>query len=97
MGDLRKHSISEKTRSDNNPAYKEEQYTALLCRDMKSLGRKYAQENVFKGKDKGEHHEIVISDELVRNSKQFRMLREKIQMREALFGKEFGELSEVSR
>jgi hypothetical protein len=60
---------------------------------MKSLGRKYAQENVFKGK--GEHHEIVISDELVRNSRQFRMLREKIQMREALFSKEFGELSEV--
>lgn len=92
-GDLRKHSISEKTRSDNTPSYKEEQYTALLCRDMKSLGRKYAQENVFKGK--GEHHEIVISDELVRNSRQFRMLREKLQMREALFSKEFCELSEV--
>jgi hypothetical protein len=91
MGDLRKHSISEKTRSDNTPSFKEEQYTALLCRDMKSLGRKYAQENVFKGK--GEHHEIVISDELVRNSRQFRMLREKIQMREAVFSKEFGELS----
>jgi hypothetical protein len=63
VGDLRKHSISEKTRSDNTPPFKEEQYTALLCRDMKSLGRRYAQENVFKGKEKGqEHHEIVISD-----------------------------------
>lgn len=88
MGEFRKHSISEKTRSDNtNPfAGKEDHYAALLTRDMKSLGRKYVQENLFKGKEK-DHHEIVISDELVRNSRQFRMLREKMQMKEAVYSK----------
>lgn len=87
MGEFRKHSISEKTRSDNNPfSSKEDHYAVLLTRDMKSLGRKYVQENLFKGKEK-DHHEIVISDELVRNSRQFRMLREKMQMKEAVYSK----------
>jgi|GWRWMinimDraft_6_1066014.scaffolds.fasta_scaffold325673_1 hypothetical protein len=45
IGELRKHSISEKTRSDNTNQFasKDEQYFALLGRDMKSLGRKYMQ------------------------------------------------------
>lgn len=48
----------------------------------------------MKEKEK-EHHEIVISDEVVRNSKQYRMLRDKIEMREVICGKERRELNEV--
>ena len=61
----------------------------------KTLGRKYMQDNLFKPKEK-EHHEIVISDEVVRSSKLFRMLKEKMIMRDAIFVKECNELAEVS-
>jgi|JI10StandDraft_1071094.scaffolds.fasta_scaffold597314_2 hypothetical protein len=71
----KKYSVSEKTRSDNpSQSHRDEPLSALPGRAMKSLGKKYAQDNIFKTKEK-EHHEIVISDELVRNSKQYRMLR----------------------
>lgn len=49
---------------------------------------------MFKMREK-EHHEIVISDEVVRNSKLFRMLKEKMVMRDAIFIKEFNELTQV--
>jgi hypothetical protein len=37
----------------------------------------------------------VISEQVVRNSKLYRLMREKISMREAIFVKESGQLSEV--
>lgn len=45
INSLRKHSISDKTRSDNsNPfAPKEDPFSPFMARGMKSLGRKYAQ------------------------------------------------------
>ena len=42
------------------------------------------QHNLFKPKEK-EHREIVISDEVVRNSKLFCMIKEKMMMRDAFF------------
>lgn len=66
MSEMKKLSMSEKTRSDNPSSHstkehREEQWLAFSGRGMKSLGRKYVQENCFKAKEK-EHHEIVISD-----------------------------------
>lgn len=57
ISQFKKHSISEKTRSDYPSSYsskdsKEEQYSPFLGRGMKSLGRKYAQQNFFKVKEK---------------------------------------------
>lgn len=54
------------------------------------------QDNCFKIKEK-EHHEIVISDEVIRNSKLYRMLREKMEMSDAVFVKESNELMEVDK
>lgn len=94
--ELRKHSLSEKTRSDYSSPFacKEELPSPFLGKAGKTLGRKYMQDNLFKVKEK-EHHEIVISDEVVRSSKLFRMLKEKMVMRDAIFVKECNQLADV--
>lgn len=79
ISESKKMSLSEKTRSENPSSHstkdhREDPFSVITGRGMKSLGRKYVQENCFKLKEK-EHHEIVISDEVVRNSKLYRMLR----------------------
>jgi hypothetical protein len=79
----KKLSLSEKTRSDNpsthsTKEHRDEPAPWFSGRGMKSLGRKYVQDNCFKTKEKEkekEHYEIVISDEVVRNSKLYRMLK----------------------
>ena len=52
--ELRKHSLSEKTRSDySSPmATKDELPYAFLGKVGKMLGRKYMQDNLFKAKEK---------------------------------------------
>ena len=65
-----------------------------MARNMKSMGRKYVQDNCFKSKEK-EHHEIVISDEVVRNSKLYRLLKEKIEIMEYNHNKEMAALRQV--
>ncbi len=58
-----------------NPFRLKEELHKLVPNIVKTnFGRKYVQENLFKMKQK-DHHEMVISDELVRNSRQFRLLR----------------------
>ena len=62
----KKLSLSERTRSDNPSSVstkepREDTMPVFSNRGMKSLGRKYVQENCFKVKEK-EYHEIVISD-----------------------------------
>ena len=66
ISEMKKLSMSEKTRSDNpsshsNKDHREDATPLFTSRGMKSLGRKYVQDNCFKMKEK-EHHEIVISD-----------------------------------
>ena len=94
--ELRKHSLSEKTRSDYSSPFagKEELPSPFLGKAGKTLGRKYMQDNLFKPKEK-EHHEIVISDEVVRSSKLYRMLKEKMVMRDAIFVKECNQIADV--
>ena len=95
---IKKHSISEKTRADNPSPFSSrdsrEDHPSFLSRGIKSLGKKYLQENLFKAKEK-EHHGVVISDELVRNSKQYRMLREKMDIMEGTFAAETTQLLQV--
>ena len=95
---IKKHSISEKTRGENSSPFSSrdarEDQSSFLSRGIKSLGKKYLQQNVFKAKEK-EHHGVVISDELVRNSKQYRMLREKMDVMQGTFIAETNQLLQV--
>ena len=52
--ELRKHSLSEKTRSDySSPLVAKEEFPcSFLGKAGKTLGRKYMQDNLFKAKEK---------------------------------------------
>ena len=55
ISEMKKLSLSEKTRSDNpsshsNKEYREDPVPIFTNRGMKSLGRKYVQDNCFKVK-----------------------------------------------
>lgn len=100
--EFRKQSVSDKLRSENPSGLfvKEEiinqSYVNPHTRNMKSMGRKYVQENIFKPKPEKEHREVVISDELIKSSKLYRLLKDKMELNDALFVKDFNEMTEVS-